>query len=640
MFILISILLSLSSDNQEIKFPLSYVRFSAEGAGLEESCFPYLDSLAEFLKLIDAKIEVGGYTDNVGSPEEKRRISEARAKAVCDYLKSRHNIPESKLLFKGYGPAMPIATNRTAQGRERNNRVEIKILSPIPGAEIEIIKGKILVNKSGLSEPTEMTDSGILTIFDRVLSDSTGRAYLKFNGVNIKIMPNTEILIKNLDEKKKRFELFLKQGKLICDVSNESLSVTTPTCSMSTSNSEFLVESDLYYQDLISVWNGSVMVAANGFAQLTEENRGTICYYGKKPSPLKELPEPPIVDTTRQRFSLNYDNENPLRFYYTKPAQNRIHFLLSSDPEFNDIIYETITDVESCLVTAIDIPEVYLSLTSIDESGLESRRAKTYRFEIINPKRRYAGPRLEITRQLIEKKGKEIAIVLEGRTNPECELLINNVKVKVQKNGKFALRTKLLLETRFVHLSAIDKNGMKTEIYIPLGLKKNFNLGIGLGPSMLAGGGLDASKIGFIFGGNFEYYLQERWGIGVFLNTGTIGCKTTEWEPEGSHFKTNLYIAGLRGRYILNPFSSLSLYFATEIGGAYWKSLYDNTVYEWGINPYAGGALGINKELSKKFSIFIEGGAGYLRNKTKPNMGTKDINYILPKGFIGISFSL
>jgi len=450
-------------------------------------------------------------------------------------------------------------------------------------------------------------------------------------------MPNTEILIKNLDEIKKRFELYLKQGKLVCDVSNESLFVTTPTCSISTGNSEFLVESDLYYQDLISVWTGSVMVTANGFAQLIEENKGTICYYGKKPSPIKELPESPIIDTTRQTLLLNYDRENPFRFYYTKPAQNRIHFLLSSDPEFNDIIYETITDVESCLVKPIDLPEVYLSLTAIDESGLESRKAKTYRFEITNPKRRYAGPGLEITRQLIEKKGKETAIVLEGRTAPECELFINNVKVKVQNNGKFALRAKLLPETRFVHLSAIDKNGMKKEIYIPLGFKKNFNLGIGSGPSMLAGGGLDASKIGFILGGNFEFYIRERWIIGVFLNTGTIGCKTTEWEPEGAHFKTNLYIAGLRGRYILNPFSNLSLYFATEIGGGYWKSLYDNTVYEWGINPYAGGALGINKELSKKFSIFIEGGAGYLRNKTKPNMGTKDINYIIPKGFLGLS---
>ncbi len=640
MLILISILITLNSDNQEIKFPLSFVRFSTEGAELGESYLPYLDSLAEFLKLTDVKIEVGGYTDNVGSPAEKQRLSEARAKAVCDYLKTRHNIPESKLIFKGYGPANPVATNRTAEGRAKNNRVEIKILSPIPRVEIEIINGKILVNKSGLSEPIELTNPEILTISDRILSDSTGRANLKFNSINIKIMPNTEILIKNLDEKKKKFESYLKQGKLICNVSNESLFVTTPICSISTGNSEFLVESDLYYQDLVSVWTGSLMVTANGFVQLTEENRGTICYYGKKPSPVKELPEPPIIDTTRQRFSLDYDKENPLRFYYTRPGQNRIHFLLSSDPEFNDIIYETITDLESCLVKPIDIPEVYLSLTSIDESGLESKRTKSYRFEIINPKRRYAGPGLEITRQLVEKKGKEIAIVLEGRTEPECELLINNVKVKVQKNGKFALRAKLLPETRFVHLSAIDKKGMKTEIYIPLGLKKNFNLGIGLGPSMLAGGGLDASKIGFIFGGSFEYYLQEKWIIGPFLNNGTIGCKTTEWEPEGAHFKTNLYIAGLRGRYILNPFSSLSLYFAGEIGGGYWKSLYDNTVYEWGINPYAGGFLGINKELSKKILLFIETGAGYLRNKTKPNMGTKDINYILPKGCIGISFSL
>ena len=72
-------------------------------------------------------IEISGHTDNVGSAASNIRVSEARAKAVVDYL-INNGIPTSRLTYKGYGFDEPIAPNTTEEGRQLNRRVEFKIL--------------------------------------------------------------------------------------------------------------------------------------------------------------------------------------------------------------------------------------------------------------------------------------------------------------------------------------------------------------------------------------------------------------------------------------------------------------------------------------------------------------------------------
>lgn len=73
------------------------------------------------------KIELRGHTDDKGSIEHNRILSEARAKAVADYL-IYHGITPSRLLWKGYGKSMPIDTNATPEGRHNNRRVEYRIV--------------------------------------------------------------------------------------------------------------------------------------------------------------------------------------------------------------------------------------------------------------------------------------------------------------------------------------------------------------------------------------------------------------------------------------------------------------------------------------------------------------------------------
>ena len=74
------------------------------------------------------RIEIGGHTDDKGSVEYNRRLSESRAKAVADYLISK-GVDSKRLTYRGYGKSKPIEDNSTDEGRARNRRVEIKVLS-------------------------------------------------------------------------------------------------------------------------------------------------------------------------------------------------------------------------------------------------------------------------------------------------------------------------------------------------------------------------------------------------------------------------------------------------------------------------------------------------------------------------------
>ena len=73
-------------------------------------------------------IELRGHTDNQGTTEHNRALSDARAKAVAEYLIGQ-GIDRNRLKWKGFGKTQPIDTNDTPEGRQNNRRVEYRILS-------------------------------------------------------------------------------------------------------------------------------------------------------------------------------------------------------------------------------------------------------------------------------------------------------------------------------------------------------------------------------------------------------------------------------------------------------------------------------------------------------------------------------
>mgnify|MGYP005813131803 CR=1 FL=1 len=74
------------------------------------------------------KIQIGGHTDNEGKPADNMTLSNNRAKAVVNYLVSK-NINAQRLSAKGFGETQPVADNKTDEGRAKNRRTELKIVS-------------------------------------------------------------------------------------------------------------------------------------------------------------------------------------------------------------------------------------------------------------------------------------------------------------------------------------------------------------------------------------------------------------------------------------------------------------------------------------------------------------------------------
>lgn len=91
------------------------------------------EKLTEVFKVLKdqsfPKLRIEGHTDSVGSAEENRRLSLARAESVKAHLVSL-GYPADRITTAGLGPDTPVAENGTAEGRANNRRVEI-IVNPV-----------------------------------------------------------------------------------------------------------------------------------------------------------------------------------------------------------------------------------------------------------------------------------------------------------------------------------------------------------------------------------------------------------------------------------------------------------------------------------------------------------------------------
>ena len=111
------------------KVVLENIYFETGKAVLRPESYDALDQVFRFLENNPGmKLEISGHTDNTGSLRINQKLSRERAKAVVDYLLGR-GIPEDMLVYEGYADTQPVAPNDTSEGRERNRRVEFKVLS-------------------------------------------------------------------------------------------------------------------------------------------------------------------------------------------------------------------------------------------------------------------------------------------------------------------------------------------------------------------------------------------------------------------------------------------------------------------------------------------------------------------------------
>lgn len=104
------------------------LEFETGKSVIRPESFASLDELAELLKVKTAyRIYIAGHTDNVGNKKANQKLSENRANAVKAYLVSK-GIEDTRIKTEGFGDARPVDTNKTPEGRQKNRRVEFKVI--------------------------------------------------------------------------------------------------------------------------------------------------------------------------------------------------------------------------------------------------------------------------------------------------------------------------------------------------------------------------------------------------------------------------------------------------------------------------------------------------------------------------------
>ncbi|WP_207495979.1 OmpA family protein [Aridibaculum aurantiacum] len=107
---------------------LKNILFETNSAKLEPISMIEINKLLQLMNENPTlKVQINGYTDNVGKPADNLKLSEARAKSVVDYLVSK-GIDAKRLSYKGFGETKPVADNTTEAGRARNRRTEFVII--------------------------------------------------------------------------------------------------------------------------------------------------------------------------------------------------------------------------------------------------------------------------------------------------------------------------------------------------------------------------------------------------------------------------------------------------------------------------------------------------------------------------------
>lgn len=112
------------------------VTFGFDKAVLTKDDQAQLDDFAS--KLGSAKgyiLEVTGGTDSTGPAQYNYDLSQRRADAVVQYLASKYNIPARRFYLIGIGKDQEVASNDTPEGRKKNRRVEVQLLTNVSSSE-------------------------------------------------------------------------------------------------------------------------------------------------------------------------------------------------------------------------------------------------------------------------------------------------------------------------------------------------------------------------------------------------------------------------------------------------------------------------------------------------------------------------
>ena len=115
--------------DEKLWFSFDRLTFETGQATLKPESQEQLKNIAEILKAYPkVTIKLGGHTDSTGDPQANLKLSQQRADAVmADLVKL--GVDAGRMKAEGYGKEHPVADNSTEEGRAKNRRIDIRVVS-------------------------------------------------------------------------------------------------------------------------------------------------------------------------------------------------------------------------------------------------------------------------------------------------------------------------------------------------------------------------------------------------------------------------------------------------------------------------------------------------------------------------------
>lgn len=119
---------SSGDNNADNNIVLNKVHFDPGSSNLKPESYEDLSIVVDLLKNNpDLRIEIQGHTDNQGNSQKNLQLSQQRAEAVKNYL-IKKGIEGQRIDAVGYGDTQPVAPNDTEANRQKNRRIEYKVI--------------------------------------------------------------------------------------------------------------------------------------------------------------------------------------------------------------------------------------------------------------------------------------------------------------------------------------------------------------------------------------------------------------------------------------------------------------------------------------------------------------------------------
>jgi outer membrane protein OmpA-like peptidoglycan-associated protein len=105
------------------------IEFETGKATFTSAATRTLNELVDQVSISGLLVQIEGHTDAVGDPTSNLELSKRRADAVKQFLMTNagSSFPPERVRTRGFGDSSPVADNKTADGRAKNRRVEVKL---------------------------------------------------------------------------------------------------------------------------------------------------------------------------------------------------------------------------------------------------------------------------------------------------------------------------------------------------------------------------------------------------------------------------------------------------------------------------------------------------------------------------------